>query len=70
MNEKPKIVPTQKNNENLQINSATFGVIHPTTTNKRISWDLYSSYENKETIDPNIPKKARNEAKNQFKTGT
>ena len=43
---KPKINPSLKTND-IKINSATFGVVHPSTTNKRISEDIHSSYANK-----------------------
>lgn len=69
MNETQQKINSNSKTYEIKINSATFGVIHPSTTNKRLCNDIYSSYANKQTMDPNIPTHTRYDGKNQFKTG-
>ncbi len=60
-------VPVQKS---VSKASSVFNTVHhPSTTTKRISNDIHSSFDKKESVDENRPAKGKYESQNMFKTG-
>lgn len=73
MNEKVSTENIQSQNQQIQKTvsnmSSVFNTVHPSTTTKRISNDIHSSFNKKESDDQNPPAKSKYESQNMFKTG-
>ena len=61
--------PNHKSVTNISSTSSIFNTVHHPSTTKRISNDIHSSFDKKESVDENRQVKSKYESQNIFKTG-